>query len=96
MNIEIGALVVRADGEVIDVIPIEDMYSDVFITVLMKYIEPREIYEFYSNLPGSYAMKKVDDCVKSGVFREQGEAKDLVYNFDRVKIAIETKTINWS
>ena len=94
MKVEFLCFVVRdKDGNVIQVEPIMDMYSQVTMELYGEYIKLDDIIEFGKEIFGNRVYecygKKIDKFINEGLWQETQEAKDLCGKYGSITSKIE-------
>ena len=94
MKVEFLCFVVRdKDGNVIQVEPIMDMYSQVTMELYGEYIKLDDIIEFGKKIFGKRIYecygKKIDKFINDGIWQETQEAKYLCGKYGSITSKIE-------
>ena len=95
MIINCSFLITRLDGEICDVTPIEDMYTECQISLKSEYLTDEDILKFYSHMSKDYIKGRIIDVRTWGKLYEEGEAKDLTYELSLYSVKIEQKEIEF-
>lgn len=90
-NIEF--LVTRLNGEIINIIPIEDFYTECRISLKSEHLTDDDILKFYSNMSKDYIKNRIKHIRNRGNLNEEGEAKDLTCELSQYSIGIERKEV---
>jgi hypothetical protein len=96
MNTKIMALVVRHKdtNRILDVIPVGNQYDDVLVEYLSEYCTKEELLNAYRGWSKSTRNDIAENFDRAGIHTIQCEAKD-VPSVGKMKVAIETKEIDW-
>lgn len=95
MIINCSFLITRLDGEICDVTPIEDMYTNCQISLKSEYLTDEDILKFYSHMSKDYQNNRIKDIRTCGKLNDEGEAKDLTCELSQYSIGIEHKDIEF-
>ncbi len=95
MIINCSFLITRLDGEICNVTPIEDMYTNCQISLKSEYLTDEDILKFYSHMSKDYIKSRIIDVRTYGKLYEEGEAKDLTCELSQYSIGIEHKDIEF-
>ena len=95
MIINCSFLITRLDGEICDVTPIEDMYTNCQISLKSEYLTDEDILKFYSHMSKDYQNSRIIDVRTWGKLYEEGEAKDLTCELSLYSVKIEQKEIEF-
>ena len=90
-NIEF--LVTRLNGKIIDVIPIQDFYTECQISLKSEYLTDEDILKFYYNMSKDYQNSRIKDIRIWGKLNDEGEAKDLTCELSQYSVRIERKEV---
>jgi hypothetical protein len=93
MTYDVEFLVTRLNGKIIDVIPIQDFYTECQISLKSEYLTNEDILKFYSHMSKDYQNSRMVDVRTWGKLNEEGEAKDLTCELSQYSIGIERKEV---
>ena len=96
MKKECMFLITRLNGKVVDVTPIEEIYTHCSVVLEAKHLTDDDIKKFYSYMDNDYIEKKIHSIAKSGRLYEEQEAKDLTRELSQYTIKIEYKEIEFN
>ena len=95
MKQDIEFLVVRLNGEVVDVTAIDDMYCNCQIHLEKEYLSNEDIEKFYEQYGELSKKQGLEHINEYGYLYEEGEAKDLTCDLSQYSIHIEHKEIDF-
>lgn len=95
MKVNCSFLITRLNGEVCDVTPIEDMYTNCQISLKSECLTDEDILKFYSHMSKDYQDRRIKDIRNWGRLNEEGESKDLTCELSQYSIGIENKDIEF-
>lgn len=96
MKIDVMFLVTRLNNEIINVTPINEIYTYASISLKSEYLSDDDIRKFYSFMGKGYAELKINDIRKIGNIYMEQEAKDLTCELSQYSVRIEHKEIEFS
>lgn len=88
-------LVTRLNGKVVEVIPIEENYTQCSIVLESEHLTDDDVKKFYSYMDNDYIERKIHSVIESGHLYEEQEAKDLTCELSQYTVKIEHKEIDF-
>lgn len=96
MKCDIMFLITRLNGKIVNVSPIDDIYTDCQIKLDAKYLTDEDILNFYSYMSEEYRQDMLQNIrTTTGYLFEEGEAKDLTCQLSQYTIKIEHKELEF-
>lgn len=95
MKVTVEFLVVRLDGKVDTITPLQEIYDHVQIRLEKEYLTEDDVLEFYKHMSRSYQLRQLAEVLDKGVLIDEQEAKDLTCDLSRYSIHIEKKELGF-
>ena len=95
MKYDVMFLVTRLNGKVVDVTPIEEIYTHCSIILEVEHLTDDDVKKFYSCMSDDWVEKKIHEIAEYGHLYEEQEAKDLTCDLSQYSVHIEHKEIDF-
>lgn len=95
MKTKADFLVVRLNGEAINVTPISEIYTSVQIRLDQQYLTEKDVLTYYQHMNKPYQLRMLADVIEKGYLFDEQEAKDVCCKLSQYEIKIETRELEF-
>lgn len=95
MKVNCLFLITRLNGKIVDVVPLQDIYTNCSINLESEYLTDEDIIKVWSHMDKEYQTKEIACARRNGNLYREDEAKELTYDLSSYSIRIEDKDIEF-
>ena len=95
MKINVSFFITRLNGKIVNVEPIQDMYTECQLNLKSEYLTDEDIMKVYSHMDKEFQNICINEIRKTGKLFEFDEAKELTYELSQYSIKIEHREIEF-